>query len=282
MNAAFHIDATKTIAKFLGWGGHQNLLAKSAAYPDSVEAVEVEGLGLHYLGHNFAAFTHFCRPVGDGLFRGYCYGRDPSTPHFDFPLRKVISHPTAWIIGAGGVGSAIGPHEWEQEPLTRLLRTLEGHGSTGVEDITFPTAAVMAEWVWGVSTMVDRGLRTDVLVGYVAHFVQDCCVPHHAMGALLLGHSSFEALIGDLWRKWSVDGTAQVLIDKAREQPIDPAKSVRTLCEEAATASVIAARRAWLYETVYPWGWKVVAEESIRRAIAATVTVLRKADPALG
>jgi hypothetical protein len=170
----------------------------------------------------------------------------------------------------------------DSEPLTHLLRALDGRASICADDLTFPTAAVMAEWLWGVLLGSRDQKQTDALVGYAVHFLQDCCVPHHALGALLLGHAEFEAMLGETWIWWVNDGTADALIDKACAQKLDREKSIRTLCEEAARVSLVSASRARLYQAVWRGGWVSYAQASIRRAIEATAMALRKANPALG
>lgn len=279
MNAPFHIDASKRVALLCGWPGDLNVLAKAASFPDEVRSVLVEGLGAHALGHNFAAFTHFCKPVKDDLgwvYRGYCYNRDESLPQLPLPNRRVIASPQAW-------GPPIPSTLWDAEPLDAVLRVLDGHASIAADHMTFPTAANMAEWVqaaWDdVFDAEDRdSYEHNILAGYMLHFVQDCCVPHHVLGVLLAGHSEFEAAIDDLWRTWAQNGRAdQIITDELKR--VKAGSSVRAVCEAAALDSRVSL--GWLKFCKLAWapGWAKLMEASMERALRRSVQVLRTLRP---
>lgn len=275
MNSAFHIDASKRVALACGWPGDVNLLARNAAYPDEVRAVLVEGLGAHAFGHNFAAFTHFCKPVEDEAgwsFRGYNYSRDASLPQLPLPDKHVTAEPYAW-------GPPILSTFWDDEPLAALLNVLEGHASTAADHLTFPTAANMASWVElnyeELDAAPDRSTDEQaILAGYMLHFVQDCCVPHHVLGVLLAGHSEFEAAIDDLWRTWAQNGRADRIIMAEQAKAIHRTP-VRTICEAAALESRVSLGWLRFCRAVWAPGWTALMEAAMERALRRSTQLLR-------
>jgi len=233
-----HIDVTRAVLEALGWPGGKervNRVACAAAFPDEVESIAVEHLGTHFLSWNFGAFTHFCRPVDprEGIFRGYSYHRDWSCPQFEPPGCKVSARPGAW-------GWLMDAEAMATEPLSQLLRTLDGHASVSLDDLTFPTAATMAGWVEsllgraGSLSSARTEHAVDTLCGWALHFVQDCCVPHHVQGLLLGGHDRFEGEVAGIWRSRPELRDLSKLPRPSPHQVV----SLRAACEQAATSAL--------------------------------------------
>lgn len=216
MHGSTHNDITLTVLQALGWKGDVKLAARNAMYPDSVRSVEVEGHGCNLLGHGFAASAHFLRPYGNDHFGGYCWMTDRSIPHLDLTHRKVISHPEAW-------GFPVLDQFVQREPLAVLIHDLTTPGHTGsieADQITYPTAAIMADWafqlydVWAHDSLSARRQEAlDTLCGWMMHLgVQDPVVPHHADGLLLSGHTAFEGGVDEMWNRMKGSGEVDKLL----------------------------------------------------------------------
>ncbi len=221
MNRSTHIDLTKTVALAVGWPGDVNTLARSAALPDEVLTVRVKGAGHHFLGHNLASLCHFCVPYGDG-FRGYNYKMDGSLPGWNLPDAEVFASNSGWHLNQA---CQDGP-----DPLDELLHNKKIRHSA--DELTFPSAAIMAQWL-AIEFKYHNGYNKtrDYIAGMICHFVQDCCVPHHARGVLASGHRSFEGKLDDEWPHFK-EGREWKINDK-----IAMPKSIREICErEAAIA----------------------------------------------
>lgn len=231
-----HIDMTSFVADIVEWPGDRKLLARNAAFPDEVRSVEVEGVGAHIFGHNLAALCHFVRPVGEYRFHGYCWKKDRSLPHIDLPNRVVNPKPGAWPF----------PIDYElerKEPLAVLIHTLDfpsTHGSIAADEVTYPTAAIMANWIecaFRDVRHVEEARRQearDVLAGWACHLAaQDPVVPHHAAGLLLDGHSAFEGEVDEQWARLRQSGEAVTWAKKALDGTLP--NCLRMLAEDNAT-----------------------------------------------
>jgi hypothetical protein len=228
MNSSTHIDLTRLVAEEVGWPGDIKRLARCAYVPDEMECIKVGDLGTHFLGFDFSAWTHFCRPTGDGRYKGYNHEYDKRLfgifpPGVDLTV-KSLSHK--WVMA---LGSEVGTGE----PLSNVISTLEGHGSLDADELTFPTAAVMAGWLELGFTSKANVSTLDDLSGYICHFVQDCCVPHHAAGTIFHGHREFEGAVESNW--WRMN--KQEARHEARLWKVGGQRSVRALCEEASERS---------------------------------------------
>lgn len=269
MNRAFHIDATKQAALLCGWPGNVNLLASSAAWPDDVCCIAVEGHGAHLLGHNLASLTHFCRPITDPtetVFRGYNYHRDRSLPHLDLPDRTVTTIPTAW-------GAPLTRTEAEHDPFHLLIEKLSTDflTSRAADEITFTQAGVMAGWLGDcIDNHADNQTAVDQLAGWLCHFAQDACVPHHAMGLLGLGHQGFEGDLDERYSERVAEGS--ILAALTASHPPLGATDLRTFVEGLACASTTS---LWRLRLGRVWGWQGLIDGAINRALGGTFTLLQ-------
>lgn len=276
MNGATHIDITLTVLQALGWKGDVKLAARNAAYPDAVRAIEVEGLGCNVLGHGFAAFVHFLRPYGDDKFGGYCWMTDRSVPHLDLTHRKVVPHPDAW--GFPVIDSFV-----QREPLAALVRDLStpGHMATiEADQLTFPTAAIMADWayqlfdVWahdGQSGKRQEAL--DTLTGWMMHLgVQDPVVPHHADGLLLDSHTAFEGDVDECWHRMKGAGEVDALLKTLIAADNCPSTlMVRGLAEDLATAAAISPRKLRWFRCMWRRGWNRLVRQCVLAGLTGSV-----------
>lgn len=274
MNVATHIDLTRFVLEAVGWPGDTKLAARSAAYPDEVRALEVEGLGAHVVGRNLASLTHFVVPCGEGKFSGYCWKRDRSVPHLDLTSREVVPKPEAWGFPAGEPFVS-------REPLYELVRDLtrpDHHGSIQADEITYPTAAVMAGWVAQIFQVWAKDSRSarrqealDILCGWAMHLAaQDPAVPHHALGKLLDGHAAFEGDIDEHWNRLRGDA-ALMLTEAAKIDFFPSAMTVRGLAESLATESRASTAQLSLYRYFLPGSWGKLVAACVRRALRASV-----------
>lgn len=254
MKEAHHQEITEVAADIVGWGD-MKAECKSASFPDEIQAISVAGIGTRIFGCNLASLTHFCIPVhGNDRFTGYCWHRDDSMPHIDLPDRDVSCNYMAWVRSYGLVSDYA-----EQEPLfqlIRVLRTPSTHGTTAADELTYPTAAVMAGWLaQAIEKKQFLNSGTDI-VGWCLHFVQDCCVPHHAKGFLLQGHAAYESNLYEhwiqtryaktsefmLWKDAADTGEKRLPRDLAQEQAVishaSSTLSLQGCCERALKSSV--------------------------------------------
>ena len=169
--------------------------AESSALPDDMEDIKFGAFGTKVAGHRTGALDHFVVRTTGELFRGYNWHLDGSLWHcirdFDPRLGECRCLTGQW-------DQVMDDDDAKRHPLILLLDALHGHASTDADDVTFPTAAIMAEWIWGSVLARDgvAGLPPSLpnprAVGCVCHMIQDACVPHHARGWLAKGHASFE------------------------------------------------------------------------------------------
>ncbi len=244
MNRATHRDLTGEVADAVlpdcFDDEYIDELSDAASLPDETDDIVAGRFGKKAAGHPVVGLDHFCIPTDSlGHMRGYNWHLDASLCHairrFDPRVGDVRCDPAKWIPVVG-LALAL------EHPLARLIRSLTGRATLDSDNVTFPTGAVMAEWVWKV---VDLGLADKHLppppkvVGCVCHFIQDACIPQHARGWLLKGHASIESAVE---RRWSSD-------DKLRERLIGLCHDVgnvpmqpRSIVELAATSSFNAGR----------------------------------------
>jgi len=224
MQCAHHIDLTKLVAEAINWQGDINTVAKNASFPDEVESIRVDGQGHHIFGLNFASLTHFCKPnrVGKELanYQGYIWSVDPSIPlHANLPNTEVWSDADGWDVP--------GPMT-KLEPLSVLLdqlrkinpKTKKPTGCTAADEISYPTAGWMADWCAGFYGKWPK--HNDRLAGWICHFVQDCCIRHHAQGNMLYGHAEYEALLWSWWQGQRQSGKLSVERVKALAGNAEP------------------------------------------------------------
>lgn len=216
------------------FGVYGEMIAKYATLPDDVEDIAVGRFGTKIAKHRLSALTHFCVPTTGGKFRGYGWRSDGSLWHcirrFDPRVGDVSCRPGPWV-------EVVGATEAPMHPLARLIGALHGKATLDVDNFTFSTAAVMAEWVWAPQFRPDPFAPTPSpkRVGAVCHWIQDACVPHHARGWLRKGHAGFERRLNSVFGQLDVNGLfrsadAVVSTDGGPYLP-------RTMVEAAATLS---------------------------------------------
>lgn len=210
------------------------MIAGAAMLPDNMEDIHVGRFGTKIAGHRLCALTHFCVPTTGRKFRGYCWSSDGSLWHcirkFDPRVGDVSCRPGAWVEVVGAV-------EAPKHPLARLISDLHGKATLDLDNFTFSTAAVMAEWVWASMLKPEpfAPAPSHLRVASVCHWIQDACVPHHSRGWLTKGHASFEKRVNDVWKGADVDGLFHAA-DKIVSTDGGPYLP-RTMVEAAATLS---------------------------------------------
>lgn len=287
MNGSTHIALTKVVLEALGWKGDMNLAARNAYYPDQVRAIEVQKYGAHVIGRNLASLAHFICPVTKETFAGYCWKLDKSVPHIDLSKVKVIPKPEAW-------GWPITAEMAAKEPLAVLVKdlTTPGHiGSIEADQITYPTAGIMGEWVFDcykelakTLTGEERQKALDTVSGWMFHLgAQDPPVPHHAARILLDGHSGFEGDVDEEFNRMVGDGTVEALLKtlvKADNAP--EGLTIRTIAEQTARLSYFKPWRLGLYQCLWRKGWNKLVHQCVLRGLTASVKVgkvlMREAD----
>lgn len=273
MKSDLHVAMTKEAALAIGWRGDVNMLARSAVCPDTVPVIKVESLGSHLLGHNFASFTHFCRPISDAdgtVFRGYNYKRDRSLPGLDLPDKTVSSNYVGW-------GDLLFLSQKEKDPLNVLLEGMKARGdSMALDEMTFPTAATMAEWFEGCTGRLGYP-AFDAAAGCTVHFLQDCAVPHHAMGLLADGHQAFEGDLSERFGELHAAGTVGEILKLAADEMGPRFKmGCRQICEFTARDAEISMFRLALCRSVWQPGWRALIDRCIERGLRATVAGLMR------
>jgi hypothetical protein len=169
-------------------------VAENADLPDRLRDVAIGRFGTELAGHVLSATGHFAIHTSNGHFRGYCWRSDRSLWHcirrFDPRIGDVSCITEPWV-------PILGRPQASRHPLALLLESLAGKADLDADSFTFPTAAVMASWVWSqvsrTSPLDLSDLPNPKAVGSVLHFIQDLCVPHHARGWMSHGHASFES-----------------------------------------------------------------------------------------
>lgn len=173
MNGLHHEDLTRVACHLAGiHGAHADRLIAASSEPDRLNDVRChvpfEGEQPEVFGRQLTSLQHFQRADGSG----YCWDLDPSLGALD-TLGDVA------MTMAGLTVSGTSP---------QMLRAcLDQKGAT-LDDFQFPSAA-----------QVGSQYEADRRPGYVLHFVQDACVPHHAWGCLLWGHAEFETALERAW-----------------------------------------------------------------------------------
>lgn len=276
MNISTHIDMTLTVLQAIGWEGDVKLAAKNAGYPDEVRSIEVEGLGAHVVGRNLASLAHFIVPYGEEKFGGYCWKTDRSVPHLDLSKRRVVPKPEAW-------GFPVIPSFLANEPLMELVHdlTLPGHqGSIEADQITYPAASIMADWVfrlfdlWAHDGQTDKRQEAlDTLCGWMMHLgVQDPSVPHHALGVLLDGHSAFESDVDECWNRMKASGeTSELLKTLVASDNCPRTLTARGLAEDLASSIKVSARRIGWYRWFWRPGWNKQVRACVLRGLLGSV-----------
>jgi len=264
MNGTTHVDISLVAAKATDFYC-EKVVAKAAKFPDSVRNIQVQGVGAHLWGHNFACLAHFCRPEVN-IFKGYNWKHDSSLPSLDLPDRDVQPHPEEWPIL---------PQKWrDKDPMWRLIKTLtdpDSKGSIAADEITYSTAASMAFWLTEAYAFAFKPkMHTEEaanVAGWILHFVQDCAVPHHAWGTLLNGHSEFESACADRWT-WLRQTHAKCINDWVMEGAVATVERPRWICEGVAKESFEEGRVMW-------WKRQRKVDAALRRAVVHSVRCLR-------
>jgi hypothetical protein len=202
---------------------------EAASLPDRVDevacAVPGHGRVTSLLGHGMSSFEHF-----QAFQRGYRWVDDPSLSLG--VAAEVAAKVLAALVPIPGLGlvagavadlastssalakvggfrisvndSGIRPPlvDFVRDTPMRLAVAQQPGWSLGT--FCFPSAASVASFYalaaqrWALVGS-PTGWRS--CAGYAVHLVQDCCVPHHAWGALLMGHSEFENNLQDAWHQ---------------------------------------------------------------------------------
>lgn len=288
MQEATHCAMTKSVVVALGWKGDRNLVACNAAWPDEARVIEVEKYGAHIIGRNLASLTHFCRPIGGGKYEGYCWKLDRSVPGIDLSSVQVIAKPAEWEFPVTGTGGRL----LKLEPFAKLVADLTGHGSLQADEVTYSTAAVMAEWCYrgyrmfgGMLAGADLRRARDILAGWQFHLAaQDPAVPHHSANVLLDGHSAFEGDVDELYKKMEGSGEIAALLSTlvvADNAPdgVEP----RAIAEVTATSAVVSPRKLCWYRTMWRPGWNKLVKACVLRGLTSSVRlgkVLMRAESA--
>lgn len=173
--------------------------AKNADLPDRVSDITVGRFGTKIAGNALCSLSHFTVPTTGGHFRGYCWRSDRSLWHcirrFDPRVGDVGCRTDPWV-------PVVGADAAKMHPLAVLIRDLGGKATLDADEFTFPTGAVMAEWVWkSVPWTFTHGSPSPSIVGSICHWIQDGAIPHHSRGWLAKGHASFENRVAEEWEK---------------------------------------------------------------------------------
>lgn len=272
MNRSTHIDLSLTVLEALDWKGDAKLVAKNAAFPDQVRLIEVSGLGFNFMGHGFQSLEHFGMPgpkdaQGRFVLNGYCFKRDRSVPYLDLPNRIVIVHPEAWGDPATKTGTVL------TEP-TYTLTQVPGYKPIA-DEMTFAAASAMAEWAEKIyrQTEADPPLR-DASAGWIFHFIQDICVPHHVLLLLLKGHSAFEGDVDECWRRMKSNGSVgKLLIALVKADNVVDYLTVRSIAEQTAAKAVVSPRKLGFYRCFWRRGWNKLVEQCVVRGLLASVQI---------
>lgn len=275
MNQATHIDLSLTVLEALGWSGDRKLAAKNAAFPDQVRLIEVTGLGYNFMGRGFQSLGHFGMPgpkdvEGRFVLNGYCFKRDRSVPYLDLPNRDVVVHPEAWGDPAVKTGMA------QKEPTYAITQVL-GY-KPAADEMTFAAASIMADWAGQVchrARKLDSALY-DTAAGWVFHFVQDLCVPHHVALLLLAGHGAFEGDVDEHWNRLKSDGTiAELLKTLVKVDNAPEGLTIRAIAEQTATKAVVSLRKLRWYRCFWRRGWDKSVHQCVLRGLVASVQVCK-------
>lgn len=222
MNGVTHEEITRAVVRAVqGSETTATVAAEFAAFPDAVDDVVVDGVGPTIVGRHLCSLTHFQVPTTLRLFRGYCWSSDksiqPRIGRLALPHRRVECDTSRWWNVLGSCAAA------DRHPLALLLSSLVGKATIAADQMTYPTAAVMADWIGKAKP------KNEAQLGCVLHYVQDCAVVHHSSGWMLNGHAYYE---GALQEDWHTTGSANIdrwLNSAARSRrQLEP----RAACEE--------------------------------------------------
>jgi hypothetical protein len=201
-------------------------IAANADLPDRVDDIAVARTGTHIFGRSLCSLTHFCVPTGGKTHRGWGWKLDDSLPlHPDLPNREVSVDTSKWEESISRVVL-----DYRRHPVYLLLNV---HGYTPYfDEITYPTAAIMAAWVG-----TTKAKSNPAAIGATIHFAQDCCVRHHVKGWLLNGHSEYEGRIEEWWHfNRASTAVRRMLISAARTKVGAPPREV---CEKVAHLTLV-------------------------------------------
>lgn len=250
MNGAHHRDLTLAVAKAMGVRDAEEIAA-NADLPDRVDDIAVARTGTHIFGRSLCSLTHFCVPTGGRTHRGWGWKLDDSLPlHPDLPNREVAVDTSKWEESISRVVL-----DYEKHPLYLLLN-VPGY-TPYFDEITYSTAAVMAEWLGRV-----RVKWHPAAIGGTVHYAQDM-IRHHVHGWLLNGHSEYEGRLEEWWHtNRSSTAVRRMLVSAARTKV---GVAPREVCEKLA-------HRTFVYcNGKYP-----NEERRVHRyAIQATARILR-------
>lgn len=263
MNGSTHTSTAREIARAVfppTMAQYVEDVAKAACLPDDMGDVIFGRFGSKPLGHDAAAVDHFCVPTGSGHFRGYSWHGDTSLCHairrFDPRVGNVDVRPQGWFPV---VGQALAL----QHPLSALIKQLGGKATLDADNMTFPTAAVMAEWVWKVVATLNFTPPPPKVVGCILHWIGDSVVPHHAHGWNLAGHQKLEARVERMWSSDEESIVAMALLHAAQEDgagvpcPLNPRTLVEHVAQEtfdlgmAASNPELVLLRAAMYSRIF-------------------------------
>lgn len=284
MNGSTHIDLSLVAAETVKWPGDRKLLARSAAFPDEVATVYVEGVGAHLFGRNLESLKHFCKLV-DGKPQGYGLQLDPSLPHLDISRKLVESRPGGWPW-------PVTPTLAQNEPFAILMRDLAAsHSNCQADEVTYTAASTMAHWCEVVLRSLppefapeSKQKAMDTVAGWALHFIEDCCVPHHAGGMLLAGHAEFEAEQQVMWERLrsknmdvltTLSSGAAVLNPYTHRDPPSETIALRALAERCAKQSFVGRRTIWWRRWFWRKGWRSMMLDSLTRGLDAAIVALR-------
>lgn len=237
MNGSTHVSVTRAIFT----AGLPPLMrpfaeevAKNADLPDRMSDITVGRFGTKIAGRNIGSLTHFIVPTSGGHFRGYCWRSDRSLWHcirrFDPRVGDVGCRTDPWV-------PVVGADAAKMHPLAVLIRDLGGKASLDADEFTFPTGAIMAEWVWSeeLRPAPFNPTPSPKRVGAVCHWIQDASCLWHSRGWLGNGHSKGERSIHAEWVR--SDHRDLLLAATSLLDPASVPTMPRAIVEAAATMS---------------------------------------------
>jgi len=237
MIGATHRELTHLVARhvFPDRQKYADAVADAASLPDEVKDIQIGTFGSTIWGRPLQSLTHFCTPYGDeGKFRGYNWHRDDSLwcgiRRWDPRVGDVRCITEPWVPIVGRQIAA-------DHPIAHLVWSIRGRATLDADNLTFPTAAVMAEWAWRAATIrLADGAPSPKVVGCVLHWLQDVCVPHHARAWLLKGHAKIEARMArDLGKvlRALLAKTALRILGLVNNPPTEPRRAVERCARES-------------------------------------------------
>lgn len=221
MNGRHHRSLTRATLALMGISGDEaEAMIQASQAPDHLRDVLVHMPGEGYQDRIFdkelAAFLHF-QLVGG---RGYCWQDDASLSILD-DLGDLGMRATRMTV----LGTSV--------PMLRACKEQPG---VVLCDFRFPSAAKAC----GCYAAMSEG-RDSVLMGMALHFVQDCCVPHHAWGALRWGHQAWEDGAEALW----LDHVGRLMVDPAAIPDTLGRAAAAEACDQASVEELCEANAEW-------------------------------------